>query len=82
MIKRWLVRLGLWIAKQGGWRADISEPIMDAARQYVQEQQQKWPDRDGETKRAAVYRTLVNIFPTASRRDLARAIEEAICLDC
>lgn len=82
MINKWLVKLGLWIAKQGGWCSDIPGPIMSAARRYVREQQNSWPDRDGETKRAAVYRTLVNIFPTASRRDIARAIEEAVCSDC
>jgi hypothetical protein len=94
MIKRWLVRLGLWLARLGGWeeseirgivkggRYVIPHDILDVARRAVKEQNERWNDMDGETKRAAVYRTLLNVFPGRSKRILSMAIEEAICLDC
>lgn len=82
MINRWLVRLGLWLAKRGGWQPDIPADLLDGARICVAEQQAKWAQRDGEAKRAAVYRTLINTHPHASRRLISQAIEMALCLDC
>jgi hypothetical protein len=82
MIKRWLIRFGLWLARANGWMPPSPEPLLTTARELVQEQQRRWSLRAGETKRASVYRSLMNIYPTASRREISRAIEEAICLDC
>lgn len=82
MMAQWLIRIGLWLARLGGWMPPSPEPMLSTARELVREQQVRWPDRDGETKRAAVYRSLLNIYPAASRRDVSRAIEEAVCLDC
>lgn len=82
MIKRWLVRFGLWLARVNGWMSPTPEPMLSTARQLVVEQNTRWPERDSETKRASVYRSLINIYSTASKRELSRAIEEAVCLDC
>lgn len=82
MMNRWLVQVGLWLAKLGGWMPPSPEPMLSTARDLVREQQARWPERDSEAKRAAVYRALVNTYPAASKRELSRAIEEAVCLDC
>ena len=82
MMKRWLIFFGLWIAKLGGWNSPIPDDVLEFARDLVNEQQTEWPERDSETKRASVYRSLVNAFPKEAKRTLSLAIEEAICLDC
>lgn len=63
-------------------RYEMPDDIVREARFRVVEQNERWPEREGESKRAAVYRVLTNIFPEASKRDISRAIEEAVCLDC
>lgn len=63
-------------------RYEIPEDLVREARIRVREQDDRWPERESETKRAAVYRVLTNSFPDASKRDVSRAIEEAVCLDC
>jgi len=79
MMKKLLIRLSLWVARKCGWMPPSPEPMLSTARALVAEQNSRWPDRDGETKRASVYRSLINTFPTASKRDISRAIEEAVC---
>lgn len=59
----------------------IPEHILNLARVSVADQRTRWPDAEGETKRAAVYRTLVNRFPKDSKRMISLAIEEALCLE-
>jgi len=80
-MKTILVRFGLWLARLGGWRSSIPEHIAAYTKDAVRKQQ-VWPNRDGEAKRAAVYRQLVNAFPQESKRVLAQAIEEAVCSEC
>lgn len=81
-MKRWLVRFGLWLARLGGWQPSTPAHIAAYVAGCVREQHHRWPDRDGEAKRAAVYRQLTNAFPKAPKRVLAQAIEEAVCSEC
>lgn len=82
-MKRWLVIIGLWVAKLGGYsRAMVPDYVTATARKRVKEQNRRWQDRDGEAKRAAVYRSLVNEYPAVPKRILSLAIEEAVCLEC
>lgn len=82
MIKRWCIAFGLWIARLGGWTPAVPPHILDLARTYVREQNERWPTRSGETKRAAVYRSLVNVYPKVTKRIISLAIEEAVCFEC
>lgn len=81
MMKRLLIRFGLWLATLGGWEPVVPPDILALAREGVEEQNTRWPSRDGEAKRAAVYRTLINVYPDVSKRLISRAIEEAVCSD-
>jgi hypothetical protein len=64
---------------RGGRVPDGPEnPLLDRARILVQEQNQRWPDRDGEAKRHQCYARLVKEFPTRAKREIARAIEDAL----
>jgi len=41
-----------------------------------------WPSKDGEGKRASVYGQLTNTFPNRNKREVSMAIEEALqCSD-
>lgn len=60
----------------------VPQQVLELATAGVIEQDTRWPERDGEGKRAAVYRTLLNAFPKESKRVLARAIEDAVCSAC
>lgn len=83
-IKRWMIQFGQWLIRLAGGRVLVSqadEALLTDARMLVKKQL-KWKDRDGEAKRASVYLQLVNAHPTASKRDIALVIEEAVCLDC
>lgn len=60
----------------------IPDDVLEAVKQYTKAQQEKYPLMDGETKRARVFRTLMNVFPKTSKRILSYAIEEAVCSDC
>lgn len=81
ILRQLLVRFGLWVARLGGWRSDIRADVIDFARHCIAEQQARWPERDGEAKRAVVYRQLTNAFPSEPKRVLSRAIEEALCFE-
>ena len=83
MINRWLIQFGLWIARLGGYtQPSIPADLLAYAQIIVAEQAARWPERDGEAKRAVVYRQLVNVYPQYSKRLLSRVIEEAVCLAC
>lgn len=76
-IKQWLVRFGQWLVYT------FSEPIEEdsltiLARKLTIRMNDNWPLTDGEFKRAKVYAQLINTFPNRSRREVSRAIEEAL----
>ena len=77
-IKRWLVRFGNFLVRLGTEPVVHDDPLMLLAIKLTKRQQDNWPDRDGECKRAAVYAQLVNTFPTRSKREISVAIEEAL----
>lgn len=69
-----------WLFVRGIRQAapDDASPLLQRARVLAQEQDAKWPDRDGEAKRHQVYSRLLKEFPTRAKREIARAIEDAI----
>ena len=73
MIKHWLTRLGLWIARFGYWPADI---LVQRARVLSTDWER--PDLSGEYKRHQVLARLVKEFPATAKRTLALAIELAL----
>lgn len=80
-LKRWCVRVGLWIAGLGGYQprpAPAPDPVHVLAATLTKRQNDNWPERDGECKRAAVYAQLTNTFPQTSKRAISQAIEEAL----
>ena len=85
-LKSYLVRVGLWLAKCGGWQQvfitapsdAMSEDVLKLAIALVKRQDANWPDRDGECKRGQVYAQLVNTYPNQDKRMISRAIEEAL----
>ena len=54
------------------------DPLQKLAKRLVTRMNENWPDTDGEFKRAQVYAQLVNTFPERSKRDVSRAIEDAL----
>ena len=76
-IRRWMVQLGAWLIRHGT-EAPSAPTLQELASRLVRRQNEKWPERDGECKRTAVYAQLVNTFPGTSKRVLSRAIEEAL----
>jgi len=69
----WLRRLAAWI--------DVPAPLDALAeRSYflVRHQESQNPHSAGESKRHQVYARLIKEFPTRSKRELARAIEDAL----
>ena len=77
MMRRWALRLGAWLIRLGT-EAPSAPTLPELAGRLVRRQNENWPDRDGECKRAAVYAQLVNTFPDTSKREISRAIEEAL----
>jgi hypothetical protein len=77
LIRRWLVQVGAWLIRLGT-EAPSAPTLQELARRLVLRQNEKWPERDGECKRTAVYAQLVNTFPSTSKRAISRAIEEAL----
>ena len=55
------------------------DPLLVLAITLTKRQDEHWPERDGECKRAAVYAQLTNTFPDRSKREVSRAIEDALC---
>jgi len=56
----------------------VVDPILARARVLTAEQDERWGDRDGEAKRHQVYSRLIKEFPDRQKRELARAIEDAL----
>jgi len=83
--RRWLIALGLWIARCAGWEdytdvlvrhlppADLLEAAIRITAQLARR-----PGASGEFKRHEALRALLNMFPDARERDCALAIELAI----
>lgn len=55
-----------------------STPFERRAIELAREQEDRWPERDGEAKRHQVYARLIKEFPEMRRRVLARVIEDAV----
>lgn len=72
-MKRFLTRLGLWIAQFGNWPTDA---IVNRARALAKEWQR--PDLSGEFKRHQVLARLIKEFPRTEHSKLALAIELAL----
>lgn len=72
----WLHALATWIAPAPV--AVFRDPIVELARRLCALQEANWPERSGESKRHQVYAQLLKDFPSASRRDISRAIEDAL----
>lgn len=85
-MNKFLVKLGLWLARAGGWQAVIvpSLPIAcEAAQLYVVRATELTVledarDSSGESKRHQVYARLLKDYPEARKRHLALAIELAL----
>ena len=80
-----LIKVGLWIARLGGWRpapaARVQAPapaLLENARFFVAHVDEKFPRESGEFKRGQALRVLLNKHPEARERDCAWAIEHAI----
>lgn len=88
MIKRWMVQLGEWLIYMGSEPGTVTgsdndypedDPLYDLACVLTAQQERNWPERDGECKRAAVYQQMTNSYPWRKKRDVSRAIEDALC---
>ena len=82
MMKTWLVRFGLWLARCGGWTLPVcrrphlpSSPLLATAQRLVVWAEETFPGTSGEHKRHQVYARMLRVHPDASRRDAALAIE-------
>lgn len=78
-MRRWLA----WYLRAAAERLDPPPPdrheLLDLrVRELIDEQDARWPDRDGEGKRHQVYARLIKDFPDARKRDLSLAIESVI----
>lgn len=83
MIKRWLVRVGLWIARQGGWRPCAAPHLPDdaqiaLARHIVQDVEMRFGASPGPVKAREALRCLLNLRPAAKVSDLNLLIELAL----
>jgi hypothetical protein len=87
MFKRWLVVVGLWLARQGGWveaqhvvyipaTIPVSDALIASAKEMVV-QTEKMPG-GGEFKRREALRAMMNRHPDLPVKDLALAIEYAV----
>lgn len=73
--------LALWLRRLADWCDPPSveaSPYVTVARLYVAEAEKRLGAGFGEAKRHQVYAALIKSFPRASKRVLARAIEDAI----
>ena len=85
-LRAWLVILGLWLARLGGWEPPRPAPVTDlvapelvaSARMFVAHVEEHFRGQSGEFKRAQVLRGLLNRHPGAKERDCALAIEVGV----
>jgi hypothetical protein len=73
MIKKLIIRFARWLIRICG-----PSPYLKRAIELCKEQQIERPNATGENKRHQVMSRLIKEFPTASHRELSRAIEDAI----
>ncbi|MBI3938181.1 MAG: hypothetical protein HY323_14480 [Betaproteobacteria bacterium] len=85
MMRQWLVRLGLWLARRGGWTVPVCSrlhvpeaALMEAAAPLVAWAETTFPGTSGEHKRHQVYARLLRAHPDAPRHVVALAIELAL----
>ena len=80
------VRLGLWLARLGGWKEPLyalwtllPEDMLAEARLLIYKQEKT--GLSGEYKRHQVYAALIKRFPKSSKRLISLAIEYALYMD-
>lgn len=85
MIKRWLVTLGLGMARAGGWtppecprRHLPDDAALEVVRKVVIAVDQRLPRSSGPIKSREALRTLMNMEPGVPTRDLNFLIELAV----
>jgi hypothetical protein len=85
MITQWLVRMGLWLAKKGGWtpdpcaraHADVKTDVYESAQLLMDQVDAGFPYASGEFKRREVIRAMMNRHPSLRTRELALTLELA-----
>lgn len=91
-VRVWLVRIGLWLAKVGGWApVPIPPPPppcpllhlpadsqVELVRAIVQDITERYPESPGPVKAREALRVLLNVRPGARERDLNLLIELAL----
>ena len=91
MIRRWLIGIGLWLARRGGWALPdlvvcprphvdewVNRPLVRRAAMLCTLEDCEHPDHgQGEVKRHRVYARLMKEYPHMDKRTLAFAIELA-----
>lgn len=83
MIKRWLVRVGLWVARLGGWQPCTAPHLpedaqIELARQIVHDVETRVGPAPGPVKAREALRCLLNLRPEAKVSDLNLLIELAL----
>lgn len=78
--ERWRILIATWLRRLAD-RLDLP-PIEDGlvceARALCALQDRDWPDRSGEAKRHQVYAALLKLFPSRTKREISKAIEDAL----
>lgn len=80
MLKRTLVKFGLWLARLGGWtpyNAGLSNELIESAKLMIA-QAGHIAEVSGEYKRREVLRSLINRHPDIPERKLNLAIEQVL----
>lgn len=89
-LRGYLVVVGLWLARLGGWqeterlieklvdRFPINDEILVSARMLVAHVEKNFAGHSGEFKRSQVLRALMNRHPGVAERDLSLHIEAAV----
>lgn len=81
MMKKLLIKLAMWLARLAGEdlvrMTHVRTEIMESAKRLCAQVDSQ--PTSGEHKRAQVLRALMNAHPDARERELAAAIERAIC---
>lgn len=74
-MKKLLIRIGLWLAKLGGWKEnyEFSQEQINQTRSIVLQVEEKFPHLSGEFKRSKALRPLRNLG--YSERDCGKLIE-------
>jgi len=78
VVKRWLVGVGLWLARLGGGRPWPDDAQIALTRQIVADIEQRFPEAPGPVKAREALRVLLNLRPAAKVKDLNLLIELAL----